>query len=678
MAKPAADPPPIKRDEHWWRLPVGAPVHKRVVPYGLALLQRESNFHRKNLARERIYRGVILQQFRLAMQHLERGGYGMARLNLAKAICDTFSSRLSKDRPMPGVVTTGRDWSVKRRGQKFREFIVGQMLETEFDDLSRFALDDGTQLGVGFTRIDDNDEAIFAERIPVNDLLFDRRECKYGKPQQAIRLMRVARAYLCELFPEHEDAIERAPASARRPDDTDIDGDGPHYGDLDDYVDTWEAWHPPTSKESDDGRHALCLDGDSDKATLVNEPWHEPRFPWAMFQLTRPPRGIYPDGFVDQVADLQHRANMIVRDLQLNLSATGRGFFIVNEGNDIPTENLTGFQPFKLKIKGGQAPEWKAPTPFSQAQLVALDKVIDYAFRFTGISQANAESRSALGPGASGIALETQYDIDSDRFRMPQANYARYRLQAAQCYIDAAARVSRRRQMEKGRRRSWVAVSWKGKDAIEQLDYTKVELKDGDYRLRIEPIGFLPDTRAGKIEIVEQLAKAGVIPQWFVPALFDEPDLVEANRIILAAFKNCLKKMDVLADVDKDSPIPEQYNDLDLELKVATAYYNWVQAEDAPEDVQGRFRDYIDLVVHELKAKNPQPVLPAQPNAGMPMGAVPPGGIAHMFPGASMPPPPPHPGGGPSPLMPSPGGVPLMPQGPLPQPPMIGAIPAAA
>ena len=59
MAKPAADPPPIKRDEHWWRLPVGAPVHKRVVPYGLALLQRESNFHRKNLARERIYRGVI-------------------------------------------------------------------------------------------------------------------------------------------------------------------------------------------------------------------------------------------------------------------------------------------------------------------------------------------------------------------------------------------------------------------------------------------------------------------------------------------------------------------------------------------------------------------------------------------------------------------------------------------
>lgn len=647
-----------KRDEHWWRLPVGAPVHNQVVPYARALMTRESNWHRKNLARERIYRGVVLQQFRIALQHLERGGYGMARLNVIKAICDTFSSRLSKDRPMPGVVTTGADWAMKRRGQKFREFIVGQMLETEFDDLSRFALDDGTQLGIGFTRVDDNDDALLAERIPVNELLFDRRECKYGKPQQAILVKRVSRAYLSELFPKQREIIERAPAASRRAEDTDIDGDGPHYGDLDDYVDTFEAWHPPTLKESEDGRHVLCIDGIGDDCTLATEHWHEPRFPWAMFQLTRPPRGIYADGFVDQLADLQHRVNMIVRDMQLNLAATGRGFFIVNAQNDIPVENLTGFQPFKLKIKGGEPPKYEAPTPYNAAQLNALDKFIDWMFRLSGVSQANAESRSTLGPGASGVALETQYDIDSDRFRMPQANYARYRLEAAQRYIDAAARIARRRAENKGRKRSWVAVSWKGRDAIEQLDYTKVQLDDGDYRLRIEPVGFLPDTRAGKLNIVEQLAKAGVIPQWFVPALFDEPDLTEANRIILAAFKNCLRKMDELADEEKPSPIPEQYNDLELELKVSTAYYNWVQAEKAPPEIETRFRDYIDLVVYELQKKN----APAPSPAAAVAQGIPPG-------------PPPGPTG---PMPPSPGGVPLMPSGPVPPPAPIGAVPPPA
>lgn len=657
MATRKREQPAIQRNEHWWRMPVGAPVHDHVVMYGKALLAVESNFHRKNLARERLYRGVTLQRQPLALAQLERGGRGFARLNATKAICDTFSSRLSKDRPMPGIVTTDSEWKLKRRGQKFRDFLVGQMLETEFDDLSRFALDDGTQLGAGFTRIDDNDDAIFAERIPINDLLFDRRECKYGKPQQAIRIQRVARGYLAELFPDHADYIrDRAPSSSPRPDDNDVDGDGPRLGDLEDYVDTWEAWHPPTMRESDDGRHVLCIDGDDRHGTLVSEEWHEPRFPWAMFQLTRPHRGIYPEGFVDQLADEQHEVNKIVRDISMNMAAVGRGFFFVNEGQDVPTEMMTGWQPFKFKFKGSAPPKWETPVPYNQAQVSMLDKHIDYMFRLMGVSQANAESRSALGAGASGVALDTQYDIDSDRFRQPQANYARYRLNGAQAYLDAAARVARRRAENKGKKRSWVAVSWKGRDAIQQLDYTKVELKEGDYRLRIEPIGFLPDTRAGKLSVVEQLAKAGVIPQWMVPTLMlDDPDLSEANRIILAPFRNCLRKMDELADEDVPAPVPEQYNDLDLELKISTAFYNWVQAEKAPPEIETRFRDYVDLVIFELKKKNPQ-------------AAAGPGATQDVPPGAP-------PGPPPGPMPPMPGGVPLMPSGPVPAPPSIGAVP---
>lgn len=648
----------IERHEHWYRLPVGAPVHDDVVSYGRALLAVESNFHRKNLARGRLYRGVTLQRQVQALEILERGGRGIARLNVVKAVCDTFSSRLSKDRPMPGIVTTDSAWKIKRRGQKFRGFIVGQMLETGFDDESRYALDDGTRFGIGFTRIDDANEAIFTERIPVNDLLFDRRECKYGRPQQAIRIQRISRGALSEMFPKSADAIAAAPASARRPDDDDVDGGGPRLGDLGDYVDTWEAWHPPTTKDSEDGRHVLCIGGDRDGSTLVSEQWHEPRFPWAMFQIRRPDFGIYPEGFVDDLGDLQHRVNQIVRDIQLNLAATGRGMFMVNAANDIPVEMLTGMQPFKLKYSGNQPPTWTAPAPFNPAQMQALDTFINYMFKLSGVSQANAESRSPLGAGASGVALDTQYDIDSDRFRMPQANYARYRLDSAQRIIDASARVARARQDGKGAKRSWIAVSWNGRDAIQQLDYTKVQLADGDYRLRMEPQGFLPDSKAGKLSVVEQLAQAGVIPQWMVPTLMlDDPDLSEANRIILAPFRNCLRKMDELCeDAPENTPVPEQYNDLDLELKISVAFYNWVQCEHAPPEIENRFRDYCDLVVNEIKTRDAGKAALANP-AGQGM---PPGG-------------PPMPQG---PMPPMPGGVPMMPGGPVPPPQPIGAIPS--
>lgn len=613
-------------------------MHDRIVPYGRELLAREANFHAKNLARERMYRGVSIRNHKQAIAALERGGMGIARLNAIKAIGDTFASRLSKDRPMPGIVVSDSDFEMKRRAKDYREFIVGQMRDTEFDALSTRALQDGVKLGIGFTRVDDSDEAVIAERIPVNDLLFDRRELKYGKPRQALRIQRVARDHLAELFPKHKDWIlHRTPASLRRKDDSDVDGDGPKAGDLDDYVDTWESWFPPMVPDSDIGRHVLCVEG----ATLVTERWWEPRFPWTMFQLGDPDWGIYPDGFVDLLGDLQHEVNRIVKDIQLNLAATGRGMFMVNAANDIPIEMLGGIMPFKVKYNGPKAPEYVAPQPYNVAQMSALEKFIGWMFDLSGVSKANAESKSSLGAGASGVALDTQYDIDSDRFRIPQANYARYRMHGGQGYLDASARVARRRQEGKGAKRSWVATTWKSRDSIQKLDYSKVVLEEGTYRLRIEPIGFIPDTRAGKLAVVEQLAKAGVIPQWMVPMLFDEPDLSEASRIMLAPLKNCLRKMDLLAEVDKPAPMPEQYNDLDIELKVSVAYYNWIQCENAPPEIEERYRTYCDLVTEALKVKRPAMAQPAMGPAELPM----------------------------------PGGVPLMPQGPVPQPMPIGAPP---
>jgi hypothetical protein len=640
-----------RRDQIWYRAKVGEPIGDRLLPLVDKLLSIESDFHAKNLARQRIYRGTWLtpgkygrngqrQPFTGALAALTKMGVNVARLNVTKAVCDTFSSRLSKDRPMPSFVTDDSDWDLKSKAKKYRSFIVGQMLETEFDDLSARALEDGTRLGFGYTYIDESDDAILAERVHHNDILFDRRECKYGKPQQAFRIQRVARDYLAELYEDESDyIINEAPPSRMRQSDQYID-DGPTISDLDDYVDVWTAWHLPSTSDSENGRKAIICGN----RTLANERWWEPRFPWTMFQLSDPDEGMYPSGFVDDLIEMQYRVNCIIRDIQLNLMVTGRGHYLTHESNRLPVEMLNAMQPFEMVYSGTQAtaPVWTAPQPYNPAQMSALDKFVDLMFNISGVSKANAESRSALGAGASGIALDTQYDIDSDRFRGPQRKYARYRLHGAQGYLDASKRVARRRDDGKGKKRSWVATTWKGRDAIQKLDYAAVELKEGTYRLAIEAVGFIPDTRAGKLSVVEQLAKAGVIPQWMVPMLFDEPDLQEANRIILAPIKNALRKMDILVDVDKPAPMPEQYNDLDIELKISKAFYNWIQCENAPQEVQDRFLDYIANVVEAIKQYQP-PAPPAPPMAPA--------------------------------EQPMPGGIPMMPQGPVPQPMTIGAPP---
>jgi hypothetical protein len=632
-----------QQDRHWYRLPVGAPVHDHVVAHGQALLTIDEPRHQRNRARERIYEGQALRRFGMARAYLERAGISVAELNATMTVIDTFVSRISKDRPMPEIMTDGADWDLKRRSRKYRQFLLGKMLETEFDDLSRSALDDGAKLGTGWTRIDDRDDDVIAERMLDNEVLFDRRECKYGAPMTAITTRRIARDHLAELYPKFADEIKNAAPSRPRADDNDEDETNSGT-DLEDYVDVFEGVRLPGSKEAGTGRVALCID----TATLFSLEWHDPRFPWAMFRLRKPSRGLRGTGFVDQLAQLQHRVNCIVRDLQMNLAAFGRGYIAVNAANDIPAEMMSGWQPFKLKYNGAQPPQVTAPQPFNPAQLAALEFFVGQMFELTGVSRASATSQSALGAGASGVALDTQYDIDSDRFRMPQANYARYRLDAAQCYLDASARVARAREARKGEKRSWVATSWVNRDEIERLDYTEVSLEPSQYKLKIEPVGFIPTTRAGKLSVVEQLAKAGVIPQWLVPTLFDDPDLVQASRITLSAFRNCIRKMDLLADVKKEAPVPCGYNDLDLEEKIAVAYYNFVEDDGAPDEVLDRYDTYIKLV-RALIAERDK-------GSGAAAGAL-------VAPGMV------------PPLPPDQGGVPMIPQGPLPVPTTIGAPP---
>jgi hypothetical protein len=234
---------------------------------------------------------------------------------------------------------------------------------------------------------------------------------------------------------------------------------------------------------------------------------------------------------------------------------------------------------------------------------------------------------------------------------MPQANYAQYRLDCAQRYVDAARRAARRREEAKGKKKSYVAVSWKARDAIEKLEFDKVTLEEGQYCLQIEAVNFIPDTRAGKLSVVEQLAKAGVIPQWLVPTLFDEPDIVAANGIILAPFNAAMKKMEeILPELDLPMPVPAAHNDLELEHKLVVAYLNKLEEEkNVPLEVFERYDQYRKLVLHEIEIKNSGgPTLPGAINPQMAGGPAAP------------------------PQPPMPGGVPVMPTGPVPVPTPIG------
>lgn len=645
----------------WWQKPLGSTdVHDELVSYGKTVQGAYKTAHQMDKCFVRIYEGRALRRYAraLAAYGARMGGDAMARLNASQGVVDTVVARLSKRRAMPAFKVDNADWSLKRKAKRYREFILGKMSETDFEELSPECLTDGTIVGTGITQIDDAEDDVCAERVYRSELLFDPRELRYGKPWQALRTMRISRDVLCAKFPAFKSQIRDAAASQRMPHEAADDPDIMELGSLDDYVDLWRAWRRPTRDESGDGRIAYCIDG----ATLSYEEWDSPRLPFAMFRFKHPRVGFWGLGLIEQVADIQQRINSIVRAAQMNIDVTAMGSMLVNEMYDQPIETMTGSRPFKFGWKGphGMQPQWKAADPLSPQTLQILEFFIRQIYELPGVSQSAASSKSSLGLNASGVALDTQYDIESERFAPVERQYAKYRLDAAQLYLDAAGRVAKRRYESKGKKRSYVAVTapWRRRDAIERLEYSKVEMKADQYRLEMEPVNYIPDTRAGKYATIQELTNAGIIPQWLAPALYDEPDLQRAQLINCAAFYNLERIMEGLGD--KDVPIedlqPEPYHDLQLAEKMGLAYFNHAQSEirigSKDEGVIDRYRQFVDAVKDLRTAASAGAAPPADPAA---MGAADP--MAAM--GGAMPPPgaPPPMGGGMP--MPDPGAMPI-------------------
>jgi hypothetical protein len=635
----------------WWNKEPGKPVHTELWGYTTWLLGVYRRSHQYCRAAESIYQGDPLRS--IANPALLSSA-DTARLNVVKSVIDTVVARLSKRRPMPQFKVDNADWSLKRKAKRYRQFIVGEMMETEFESLSPMALRDGTIEGNGITRIDDSDDDILAERVYRDELLIDPRETKYGKPWQVQRVLRISREVLAAKYPKHADRIKAAPASLRRPNES---ADQPEMtlasqGNLEGYVDIVIAHRRPSSDEAKDGRKAVVGDG----FTLEFVEWETPRFPYAVFRYAAPTRGYWGRGLVRELADIQHRINLVVRDMQQNVEVTGKGSYWVNEAFDMPVEMLTGARPFKGVFRGPQKPEWTAPDPFSQGQMQFLEFLMRQAFELPGVSQAAAASKSALGLNASGVALDTQYDIESERFAMVERQYTQYRLDAAQLYLDAACRVAKNREANKGRKRSSSYVTtWRGRDKIERLEYSEVEMDAEQYRLEMEPVSFVPDTRAGKLSAAQELVQAGIIPQWLAASLFDEPDLAQANMLNLSAYWNQEKNMETLGDPDAEMVLPEPEHDLDIALKMSVAFYNHSQAEGAPDEVQERYRQYIDYTRELIKQKNTSAGMPAAP----PMDPM----AAGVDPNIAGPMPPPDvpgvPGLPPAPTLPPTGGMPM-------------------
>lgn len=557
-----------------------------------------------------------------ALQDMRRQKSAPANLNITRSMVDTGTAKLCKRRPMPVISADDAGWSEKLHGKRASRVLRRKMGKPDVERMGPDIVRDMMIRGTGVGKVVRDGGDVTVERVPRHELVVDPREGRYGWP--AVRTMaqvkRISRDELIEQFPEYEDEIEQAASqSANEWDPSDYDVVG-----SPDQIEVAEGWHLPSEPGAKDGLHVIVLRGG---CVLLRELWRRPRFPFAFSYWSSPVRGVWGHGLVEDLVGIQAKVNDIARDIQECLYHGASLKIFLPRGSNVVKSHLRARHPVVIEFDGTK-PEYVAPLPVSPQMFQFLQWLIDKAYEISGISQLSASSKNPLGSNASGKAIDTMYDIESDRFAQVELSYAMFRTDLGMLMIDEAKAMAEEAGSKGSDLKRSDLAPW-----ITEIDWRKVKIDEGEYHLSIEPQNFLPDTRGGKLAAINEMAKAGLLTNpTVIASLFDEPDLTRAMRTRLAPYNNLLRVAEGLADdsIPMLDLQPDVHMDLASGIEMMKAEYNDAQAcvPPAPERILERYRSWIDLAKF-LKDKGEATVANANMaapgvGAGAPLGTQPP------------------------------------------------------
>lgn len=606
------------RNSRWWLLK-GRDLTNALVGWGERLKARQRRQALLDTVWEAIYKDTpvgLLADGSPGAAYLRTQ---QARQNIAQSMVDTVTARIVKRRPMPCISADDAAYSEKRFARKASRVLRRKMGQSIVDRYAPNVARDGVIRGTGCMKTFRDGGDVSVERVPRREILVDPMEAQYGTPRVMAQLKRVDRDVLLAMYPDRCDDIERAARASRDEwlsfeDATDAD-----------QVEVWEGWHLPSVPGAEDGCHAICIRG---YEPLYQEAWTRPRFPIAFFHWSQPIDGFWGSGLVEALAPIQQEINGILRDMGEGISLGMQLKIFSPRGSNVNKNHLRARNPAVIEHDGAR-PEYVAPLPFNPAVLQYLQWRIQQAYEVSGISQASAASKNPLGNDASGKALDTMYDLESDRFSHVELQYAMFRVDLGHCILDEARSIAEDKDLAAKDKSPW----------IKDLDWTKIEIDGGAYHLILEPVNFLPDSRAGKLSTVNEMSKAGLLTDPMqTAALFDEPDIQKANRHLLGPYRMLEKWCDDLSSIEVPleelTPTPLICAYMPLAKSMCQGELANAIADGADDEEQGRFRWALQMLEASAGGVGAAPPMGAPPQPG---GADPNAPGAPPMPGA-MPP----------------------------------------
>jgi hypothetical protein len=562
-------------------------------------------------------------------------------LNVVKSVVDACCAKIvAKSRPKATFLTTA-DWQLRRKARKMDQVVYSAMHLGGFYKGLRSYCRDGMVFGDGFVKIVPNREGTGAEydRVLTSELLVDDGEGLYGKPRNLYQLKYYDRLVALDKFGDVKGA-EEAIMRLTREDAGDFEVGVDETGDQ---ILLAEGWHLPSGPSATDGAHSICING----KTLDLSDWKKSRFPFAHFQWDEGLFGFYGTGLAREIAGLQFEINDMLDEFS-EVAHGIKGKWMVPRTADVNTDSLNDEATGIVEWSGaGTPPNYQQVQAIPEDTYNFLQWLRQMSFQQPGLSELAATSQKPAGLN-SGEALRAYGDQQAERFLDKYQGVEAFVVEAAELTLDVLRELSESKDEP-------FKLKTVSAGVLDTVDLANVMIPPDSYHLEIQTSSQMPNQLAGRIEFVQELAKAAMFDNEELMDLIvpdgGGPDVGEIGKRKNATRRLVEKIFDGIIERNEfQSPEPEM--DLVKALRVASEIYLESRCDGMPEAKLETMRRWIVLCAAEIKRG-------AKPGDGSPMP--PPG----------PPPGPPPPGAKPLPAAPPPGMMPGGNGGPPPPPPML-------
>jgi hypothetical protein len=505
-------------------------------------------------------------------------------LNVIEAVIDTIASKVAKNRPRSYLLTEGGTWSLQRQGKQLMKFLDGLRLAQGVYTHGRRAFTDAMVFGTGHIKVspDIANGEVNIERVLPDSIIVNDAEAVNGKPRTLFQKHLLHRAVVEESFAvgdgKEADRIKEAVANAHGWDAAKDQADQ-----TSEMLWVYEGW-------SINGKHVIAIDHDDGQ--LFVEPWMKQHHPFAKICWRADTAGYWGIGLCEDLIGIQTEINNLLLRIQEShhLMAVLRIF--TKPGAKLKkgtVSNETG-----IIIECEDIPTLHQGTVLPESVYRHLWDLFDKAFEIAGVSMMDASGRKEPGVTAA-VAIQELRDIGTERFVLPGQDYE-------QVYVDTdRLAIKTASEMYNGGAGKDIVVRAPGTKFIETIEWSKVDLRESAYELKPWPTSIMPATPSGRLQRVQDLYQAGLIPDRETAlSLLDAPDLEGTLSLQLSAIDDVKRILELITDEGEYEP-PEPFINLELGARMANAtFLKMRQLKGFPEarlDMLIRFHDAcMDLV----------------------------------------------------------------------------------